>query len=106
MGSRADADTAIQTCDQQLSEQAAAAAQAQAQAQAQAKAAAQARAQAIASTRADAVANALFGTNCRSHGGVLSSTEPDNTGYDPGTSDPAGDYCVVTYSGSTYAKFR
>lgn len=92
---RADADNVIQECDKTLSDQEAAA-QAQAQAKAQAEAQAQARAQ------ADAAANAAYRSTCAQHGGAITTTEPSNSGYGGTSADPAGEYCMVTYHGTTW----
>jgi hypothetical protein len=99
---RSDADTAIQQCDQNLDNQAAAAANAAQQRQAQANAAAAAQAQAQAQQQAQDAQNAAYRSTCKQHGGTITGTAPDQSGYNGENTDPAGEYCSVTYRGDTY----
>ncbi len=92
---RANADDVIQSCDNNLNEQAA---QAQGKAQAQMQQQAQARAQ----QQSETTANAAYRATCQQHGGTVTTTMPASSGYDGENADPAGDYCSITYRGTTY----
>jgi hypothetical protein len=99
---RADADDVIQACDKTYSDQENAAAAQRANDQARAQAEADAAARAQAEQRANDASNALFRAGCRDHGGTATTNAPDDSGYDAGGPDPAGEYCSVTYNGTTY----
>jgi hypothetical protein len=97
---RSDADNAIQTCDQQLTEQAQAAAQARADAAAAQQQAQAAAAAAQQQAQADAAANAKYRAACHQHGGAPTT---DNTiTVWVHNADPAGEHCYVTYNGNGY----
>jgi hypothetical protein len=89
---RAEADNAIQACDQKMSsDEAAAAAAAEAQAQAQAQA------------QADDAANVAYRSACSARHGMISTTGPWDASNMGGQTDPAGEYCLITYDGTSYS---